>query len=134
MKAIADTGFVVAFRNRTDRYHAWALDLADSITEPLLTCESVLSEAAFHLGSTGAVLALVDDGLLRVAFDCSRHLDALRELAERYRDRSPDFADVCLIRMSEIHPNYPVITVDAADFRVYRRNKREVIPTICPPN
>jgi hypothetical protein len=24
--------------------------------------------------------------------------------------------------------------VDEADFRVYRRNKREVIPTICPPN
>jgi hypothetical protein len=93
-----------------------------------------LSEAAFHLGSTEAVLALVDDGLLRVAFDCSRHLDALRELAGRYRDRSPDFADICLIRMSEIHPNYPVITIDASDFRVYRRNKREVIPTICPPN
>lgn len=134
MKAIADTGFVVAFRNRTDRYHAWAVDLADGVTEPLLTCESVLSEAAFHLGSSEAVLALVDDGLLRVAFDCSRHLEALRELAERYRDRRPDFADLCLIRMSEIHPNHPVITIDAADFRVYRRNKREVIPTICPPN
>jgi predicted nucleic acid-binding protein len=133
MRAIADTGFVVAFRNRTDRYHAWAVDLAGSVTEPLLTCESVLSEAAFHLGSSEAVLALVDDGLLRIAFDCSRHLDALRELSERYRDRSPDFADLCLIRMSEIHPTIPVITIDA-DFRVYRRNKREVIPTICPPN
>jgi predicted nucleic acid-binding protein len=133
MKAIADTGFVVAFQNRNDRYHAWAVDLAESVTEPLLACESVLSEAAFHLGSTGAVLALVDDGLLRLAFDCSRHLQALRDLAERYRDRRPDFADLCIIRMSEINPYHPVITIDATDFRIYRRNKREMIATISPP-
>jgi predicted nucleic acid-binding protein len=133
MKAIADTGFVVAFQNRNDRYHGWAVDLAGSVTEPLLTCESVLSEAAFHLGSSRAVLALVDDGLLRLAFDCSRHLQSLRELAERYRDRRPDFADLCIIRMSEIHPHYPVITIDAADFRIYRRNKREMINVISPP-
>jgi hypothetical protein len=79
------------------------------------------------------VLALVDDGLLRLAFDCSRHLQALRDLAERYRDRRPDFADLCIIRMSEIHPYHPVITIDATDFRIYRRNKREMIPTISPP-
>jgi hypothetical protein len=27
-----------------------------------------------------------------------------------------------------------VITVDENDFRIYRRNKREVIPTILPPH
>jgi len=42
-------------------------------------------------------------------------------------------ADLCLIRMSELYPRYPIVTVDAADFRVYRRNKREAIPLICPP-
>ncbi len=35
MKAIADTGFVVAFRNRMDRYHARVLNLARDVTEPL---------------------------------------------------------------------------------------------------
>ena len=54
-------------------------------------------------------------------------------LAERYRPRSqPDLADLCLIRMSELYPHHRVITADK-DFRVYRRNKREVIPLICPP-
>jgi uncharacterized protein len=128
-----DTGFIVAFRNRTDRHHRWAADLASSITEPLLTCESVLSEAAFHVGSSASVLALVEDGMLRLAFDCSRHLESLRELARRYQDRRPNLADLCLIRMSELYPQHPVITVDAA-FRIYRRNKRDVIPTICPPS
>lgn len=133
MNGIADTGFIVAFRNRTDRYHQWAVDLANGITEPLLTCESVLSEAAFHLSSSDSVLELVQDGLLSVAFDCQMEMRALRDLAERYSDRRPDLADLCLIRMSELYPRYSVITVDEADFRVYRRNKRDIIPLICPP-
>jgi len=134
MNAIADTGFIVAFAHRNDQHHNWATDIARQITPPLLTCEAVLAEAAFHLESTSLVLSLVQDGLLRLAFDCSRHLEALIELANRYEDMNPDLADLCLIRMSELYPRYSVITVDEADFRVYRRNKREVIPTICPPN
>ena len=89
MKAIADTGFIVAFGNRDDRHHHWALELAKTITEPLLTCEAVLAEAAFHLGSTAYVLALVQDELLRVAFDCTRNLEPLLILARRYADRRP---------------------------------------------
>ena len=133
MKGIADTGLIVAFGSRTDRHHAWAVELARSITEPLLTCEAVLAEATFHLGSSSYVLALLDDDMLQIAFDCNRHLEKLKDLAHRYEDRKPDLADLCLIRMSEIYPKHPVITVDGADFRIYRRNKREVIPTICPP-
>jgi len=133
MKAIADTGLIVAFGNRTDRNHAWAVELARSITEPLLTCEAVLAEAAFHLGSSSYVLNLLEDEMIRIAFDCNRHSLRLKELALRYEDRRPDLADICLIRMSEIYPKHPVITVDEADFRVYRRNKRDIIPTICPP-
>ena len=133
MKGIADTGFIVAFRNRTDQYHTWAVDLARDLDEPLLTCESVLSEAAFHLRSSEAVLALVGAGMLEVAFDCSQNIHQLRDLARRYEDRHPDLADLCLIRMSELYPRHMVITTDN-DFRFYRRNKREVIPLLCPPN
>ncbi|MDE0025355.1 MAG: hypothetical protein OXP69_13180, partial [Spirochaetaceae bacterium] len=61
------------------------------------------------------------------------HRDRLAELASKYEDQSPDLADLCLIRMSELFPRYSVITVDRTDFGVYRRNKRDVIPTVCPP-
>ena len=133
MKGIADTGFIVAFGNRTDFHHDWALNVAKRIAEPLLTCEAVLAEAAFHLGSASYVLGLVGNEMLRVAFDSARHLEALADLAGRYEDRRPDLADLCVIRMSEIYPRHLVITVDESDFRVYRRNKREVIPLLCPP-
>jgi predicted nucleic acid-binding protein len=133
MKGIADTGLVVAFLNRSDRHHGWAVEIARRVSEPLLTCEAVLAESAFHVGSTAVVLALVQDGLLRIAFDLEQNFQEVLELAERYQDRSPDLADLCLIRMSELFAGLHVITVDESDFRVYRRNKREVIPIVCPP-
>lgn len=132
MKGIADTGFIVAFRNHDDQYHAWAVQLARALDEPLLTCESVLSEAAFHLRSSEAALDLVAAGMLQIDFECGRNIEQLRELAARYADRDPDLADLCLVRMSELHPRHTIITVDE-DFRAYRRNKREAIPLLCPP-
>ena len=133
MKAIADTGLLVAFANRDDAHHGWAVGLAARVTDPLLTCEAVLAETAFHLQSVETTLAMVRDGLVKVAFACNDHLPQLAALAKRFADRKPDLADLCLIRMSELHPRHAVITVDQDDFRVYRRNKREVIPVICPP-
>ena len=134
MRGIADTGFIVAAGDRDDRHHEWAVSVAHSVTGPLLTCEAVLAEAAFHLRLTAYVVTLVEDGLLRVAFDCSGNLAQLRELAHRYADESPDLADLCLVRMSELYPRHSVITVDGGDFRAYRRNKREAIPLLCPPH
>lgn len=134
MKGIADTGFLVAFANRGDRYHDWAVGVAEQVTEPLLTCEAVLAETAFHLESVPTVLAMLRDGLIEVAFDCRDHLPQLAALAQRYASRRPDLADLCLVRMSELNPRHSVITVDREDFRVYRRNKREIIPLVCPPD
>src|SRR5262249_25713688 len=129
----ADTGFLVAFARQADRYHPWAVDLAQHVDEPLLTCEAVLAEAAFHLESASLALAMVGDGLVTIAFDCREHLPELAALARRYADRPPDLADLCLVRMSELYPKHSVVTVDRKDFAVYRRNKREAIPLICPP-
>ena len=133
MRGIADTGFLVAFANRRDRHHRWAVALARGIEVPLLTCEAVLAETAFHLRSSGVVLSMIDGGLIRIAFDCNAHLVRLAELAQHYADRQPDLADLCLIRMSELYPERVVATVDREDFAIYRRNRRDVIPTVCPP-
>jgi predicted nucleic acid-binding protein len=133
VKGIADTGFLVAFANRQDRHHEWAVGVAEQVTEPLLTCEAVLAEAAFHLQDVGVVVAMVREGLVEVAFECRDHWTQLETLAKRYADRRPDLADLCLVRLSELYPRHRVVTVDRNDFKVYRRNKREAIPILCPP-
>lgn len=84
MKGIADTGFIVAFANKKDRHHHWAVTLAGQVEPPIATCESVLAEAAFHLGSAAYVLALVDDGLLDAGFEVDDDLERMIELAKRF--------------------------------------------------
>lgn len=133
MTGIADTGFLVAFANARDVHHGWALHVAEQISEPLLTCEAVMAETAFHLRNSELALEMLVEELVTLAFNCNDHLSQLAILAKRYKTRQPDLADLCLIRMSELYPKLTVITTDERDFRVYRRNKREVIPLICPP-
>ena len=93
MKAIADTGFLVAFANRKDRYHEWALALAEQVTDPLLTCEAVIAEASFHLQNAWLVLSMIKEGLIQPALSVNNEMPHLIELAHRYRDRKPDLAD-----------------------------------------
>jgi uncharacterized protein len=131
-QAIADTGYLVALARLDDEHHEWAVGLSGELQLPLLTCEAVLAETAFLLQSSAYVLTMLQRHVLRIALDCSSHVDQLHYLAVRYADRKPDLADLCLIRLSELYPRHRIVTVDE-DFRVYRRNKREVIPLICPP-
>jgi hypothetical protein len=69
-----------------------------------LTCDAVLAETAFHLQDSALVLAMIQEGLVRSQFMVAEHLVRLAELAKRYSDRKPDLADLCLIRLSELHP------------------------------
>ena len=133
MRGIADTGFLIAFANRRDRHHDWAVELAAQISAPLLTCDAVLAEAAFQLESALLALAFVTEGLVAPALQIADHLPRLTQLAKRFADRNPDLADLCLVRLSELHPRLLVITTDIRDFRVYRRNRNEPIPLLVPP-
>ncbi len=51
---------------------------------------------------------------------------------QRYADQPMSFADACLVRMTELHPDSMLITLDG-DFRVYRRHGRQAIPLATPP-
>ena len=134
MRGIADTGFLIAFANRRDQHHDWAVELAAQISAPLLTCDAVLAEAAFQLESSSLALAFVTEGLVASTLQVADHLPRLAQLATRFADRNPDLADLCLIRLSELHPRLPVITTDMRDFRVYRRNRNEPLPLLVPPH
>jgi|SRR5579883_2822684 predicted nucleic acid-binding protein len=80
MTGIADTGFLVAFANRKDRYHSWAAEVASRVDRALLTCEAVLAETAFHLENASLVMAMVQEGLVEPQFALRDHLARLAEL------------------------------------------------------
>jgi predicted nucleic acid-binding protein len=133
---IIDTGPLVAFLCRDDGHHGWVTAQLALVEPPLLTCESVLSEAAFLLRRVGrgadALLALVRRKLVRVPFQLEAELPAVDRLMARYANVPISLADACLVRMSETHAGSVVVTLDS-DFRTYRRHGRNVIPLIAPP-
>ena len=49
MRAIADTGPLVAVIDRAERNHRWAVEQIEGLEAPLLVCESVLTEAMYLL-------------------------------------------------------------------------------------
>jgi uncharacterized protein len=133
LRAIADTGFLVALARENDAHHAWAREVASRIRGAALTCDAVLAETIHHLGSAEYVLRLLADESLALDFALVDEWPRLLTLAAKYAERKPDLADLCLIRMSELHPEHKVLTTDRNDFTVYRRNGRETIPLVLPP-
>lgn len=132
---LMDAGPIVALLNPCERHHAWVSLKIKEHLPPYSTCEAVLSEA-FHLlektrrGSDG-LLKMLERGFLRLDFTAEDQLPALARLLRRYADQPVSFADACLIRMTELDDHAAVFTLDA-DFRVYRKNSRQVIPILLP--
>lgn len=132
---LADTGPLVASLRLRDRHHGWTRTQLASLRGPLLTCEAVLSEAFFLLQTVpkghDSLAALIDRGVLEVRFDFQDERDATLRLLRKYSDTPMSFADACMVRMSEIHRDASLLTLDQ-DFVAYRRNGRERIPLIAP--
>jgi predicted nucleic acid-binding protein len=132
---LLDTGPLVAYLNRRDQHHAWAVSQWESLKPPLMTCEAVLSEACFllhaHGGSADWVMELAERGIVAIGFSLASHLTAVHLLLNKYRSVPMSLADACLVRMSELHPKHTVLTTDS-HFALYRREGRHVIPTCRP--
>ena len=134
-KVLVDTGPIVAAINANDAHHAWAREMFGRLSPPVFTCEAVLSEVQFLLGDYGgdplSVLDWVRAGAIRLAFNAENEIERLMALQRSYRSLPMDFADACLVRMSELHAHSRVLTTDS-HFRIYRRNRRQQIPLHAP--
>jgi len=133
---LLDAGPLVAFLDRRDDYHEWAREQFATLPPPLLTNEAVLAEACHLLrrvpGGAAAVVALHRSGALRASFSLADQAEPIERLLRKYESVPMSLADACLVRMSELRPQCHVLTIDA-DFRLYRRHGRRVIPTTMPP-
>jgi predicted nucleic acid-binding protein len=73
----------------------------------------------------------LERGVIRVGLAIQEQQADLRALMRRYRNRPMSLADACLVRLSEIHGDAEVLTLDS-DFRIYRRHGNKVIPLRMP--
>ena len=135
MITICDTGPLVAYLASGDALHKWAVEAMRHLRGPLLTCEPVLTETAYFLRSdkldVEPLFELLARGALKLSFDMAASWPRVRTLMGRYERM--DLADAAIVAMSEQHRRCQVLTIDRADFTIYRRNDRNVIPCVMPP-
>jgi uncharacterized protein len=134
-EGLLDTGPLVSFLAAGSKHHTWVCEQWKRLKAPMLTCEPVLTEAAFLLKREGRetdpLFELLDRGVLQVGLEIEDQLADLRTLMSRYRDRPMSLADACLVRLSELQRDSIVFTLDG-DFRIYRRHGNKVIPLLMP--
>lgn len=130
---LVDAGFVVALLSRRDTHHSWAVAQAPQFAPPWRTCEAALSEAFHLLGTRGApgLSALLRRRSVVVAFRLTDDLESVLTLVRKYANVPMSLADACLVRMTETLADPVILTTDA-DFRIYRRHSRHVVPCVTP--
>jgi predicted nucleic acid-binding protein len=130
---LVDTGFVVALLSRRDSHHRWAVAQAHRFAPPWSTCEAVLSEGFHLIGAAGIAKfrELLRRRALILTFDLGKELEPVLRFMQKYADVPTSLADACLVRMTEMVADPILLTTDA-DFRIYRRHSRQVIPCIMP--
>ena len=90
----------------------------------------VLAELDYFLHDERDAMRVVVDNLSREAFT---HAPADVDQLVRAMQIDREYTDLRLGLVDSSIPHHPVLTVDRDDFTVYRRNKRETIPTVFPP-
>jgi len=132
---IVDTGPLVGWINRRDQWHRWSVSAMQDLEPPLITCESVIAESAWHLRNSREAVdrlyGLVEAGALRIVPLLPDHIAHFRALSAKYAEM--DFCDAAVVRLSEMHPLAVVLTTDAEHFTVYRRFQNKPIPLVHPP-
>lgn len=134
-RVLADTGPLVAYFNRRDRWHRWVAEQMAALHPPLITCEPVLTEACFLIQKSGGkpaeLVAWVTRGVLEIGVNIESDAVEITRLMNRYRDTPMSLADACLVRLTERIPDCRLFTLDS-DFAHYRRSGRHAIPLLAP--
>jgi predicted nucleic acid-binding protein len=130
---IVDSGPLVALLDPREQHHGWSRETLLRQPLPWLTCDAVLSEAFFllHVAHARALDELLRREHLQLAFNLKDELQHVLGLRAKFADIPMSLADACLVRMTETLPDPVIITTDA-DFKIYRRHSRQVVPCLMP--
>jgi predicted nucleic acid-binding protein len=135
IRALADTGALLAYLDRSDRWHERCREALPALRLPLVTTTAVLTELFHLVGDNGrevdAAWGFVSSGAVTLAPIGDGDLPSIEALMRRYRDRPMDLADATLVRVAERESLFTVFTIDHDDFETYRtggRRRFRIIP------
>ena len=135
LNVLVDTGPLVALFNQRDHHHSRAVDFFRSHGENLRchTTWEVVSEVAYFLNYSADAQADFLEWLhashirafMTIASLAPDDLPGLSTMMRKYADRPMDLADASLVCLADKISVTDIITVDRADFAVYRTAKQK---------
>ena len=135
-KGLIDTGAIVAFLDRKDKWHRRCVEVFEDIPLPLATSPAVLAEVFHLLGQNprhrDAVWELFRTASITLLPIGDEDLSSLEALMTRYEDRPMDFADATLVHLARRENLATVFTIDHDDFETYRIDGRrpfQIVPS-----
>src|SRR5260370_27718270 len=100
------SGIVVAYLIERDRCHDWVVTTFSDLDTPAITCEAVLTEAAFLVARTRRPATLVLDYAahsgIQIGLRLDREMTVIRALMQRYENVPMSLAHACLVRLARI--------------------------------
>lgn len=119
---LVDTGFLVALGRKVDPLHGPARAAFQRETGPLITVSPVIVETCHFLKAEGKIqlLDLAQSARLRTLELPVNAYSEVSTAIRKYADRDIDFADAALIWLANRTGVRHILTVDAADFGIYR--------------
>jgi len=125
---LLDTGFIVALLDRSESFHKTCARTVREVQAPLVTCEAVITESCYLLrnlsGASEAVIENIAAGIFQIPFQLSRDTAGVKQVLRKYKDRTIDLADACLIRLADQFGTADILTLDQ-DFAIYRWGKNK---------
>jgi len=121
-QVLVDTGFLVSLFRPNDRLRKRARECLLANRHPLITAAPVIVETCFFLDAAakGRLLEWVRRGALSVADVPVGAYAELGAVLGKYADRQIDFADAALVWLANRTGIRAILTVDQADFAVFR--------------
>lgn len=125
MVAVADTGFIVAYINQSDRYHQACINIhrqQDTIYLP----QTVLAEVAYFVTKLGGnrSMSYFLQNMTRSHFELISltqvDIERIVELLNKYADTRLDFVDVSVAVIAERLSLSTILTIDYRDFTILR--------------
>jgi len=127
---LIDTGPIVAFFDKDDRYHALCIDILKEISEPLVTTWPVLTECFYLLNFSWEVQEslwlFIQRGGAKIYPLEKELLIRCRELMKQYQDLPMDLADATLVALAEVLEVPKIFTIDHKDF-LFTGSKKKTI-------
>ena len=125
-KILLDTGLLVALHRADDRWHEAAVHWLRGFDGSFVTVEAVLVEVSFFLPARqrAALARMAAKGLIELHAPDAAGWRRIAMLMDKYADQDPDLADICLVWLAEATGLRRIVTLDDADFSVYRIHGR----------